>query len=321
MATVKRSLPVRRLTVTLCLVALSVAAGCKSPPPTAERTCEDLYETWSRCDSELTTPRPEFVERCARTPIDFAPLRACAASDSCDAWRTCRAQARTAVDARRRQNRTQNLVERIDEAIREADWHEVVETCRLLSTDPDPAPAALTICRDVGARALLAMTIELEALREAPAGQAFHLDRCNDLRYFARRQSPAADLAAQRLCNEAALAFGADRVIQAAYSRVAAKQARLLPDCRPMIARLDQLATLSNRQWRVKLLDACYVRLGKVVLDSVGKKPAHCPVELRRLIAAVDQFTITEDAIATVVDGHRTLCGATPAGPGPEPSR
>jgi hypothetical protein len=303
------------------LLALAIAA-----PACGGSDCEKAYETAKKCSKgDKDIPKDKFVAECEAAMKDPEKKEqaeaqlACLKEDSCEKAEACR-----------KAQRTKRRAKEVAEAVAAGKWKEAFDDCTFddctLSEDyfadegfktecnkvfanlgkltgddlstvmfrcksgekiKKVAPDFEKACKTLAGGQLEAAQKAAIAARDAGKNE---YKVCSDLKRASEAAGGDAVPAAQKLCDEISTSESAKKAIEEARRTVAEKKTLIPYECGSAADKLVKLDT----EWSKKTLDevyrACFVELGKVVIEEKSKDAkTRCPFEIKRLVEAVEK--------------------------------
>jgi len=308
----------------MVLSALAIAtSACK------KGDCEQAFEMVKKCAKgkqaeRLEKGKDEFVSFCEKAKADPKMKEeveaglACAKEDSCEK-----------MDACEKAGRAKKRTKKITDSITAGKWKDAFDDCTLMEdyfadeaykaecnkvfanvdkiTGDDMsktmyrcksgekikqvAPDFEKACKTLAAGQLTAAQKAATTARDAGKND---FKACLELKDTAALAGPDAVTAAQKLCDEMAVAEGAKKATEEARANAAAKKTSVPYQCDASAEKLAKIDT----EWAKKTLDdvlkACYVELGTVVIAEESKNAKYsCPLYITKVQEAVTKYDLT----------------------------
>ncbi len=289
----------------LCVSLVAGLSGCEDVQRvhTLTGTCQQLAERLAGCRLRGASSPGDFVEECRKYP-DYQPMLVCSQVTSCTEFEPCLTGMRGVVDPRRRERRVKKRLEELQRHLETMEYESARELCRVFELDLDPHPMAQETCEGLPLRVTQGLTKELTRLRDEDL-EASHISRCVELRRYAQLVSDETALAAELLCDEAAVSIDVRDVMAQVDTKIAAGELRLPNHCEPVLSRLDGLHSEWSKTMKGLLANRCYVTLGGRIL-SVGS--TGCNHQLRRVLAGLQTSKLESAVPATKLKRAKQLC-------------
>lgn len=291
------------------LVSLLAPIGC------GKDECEVIYEAESKCRGK-EGDKDRFMTACAAAkseePEEFAVAAKCAKEDSCEAMKACQKAARGAKRAKE-----------VAAAVSAGKWKDAWDDCTIIPEyygDPSfkaeclkvfaEAPTKLSAeelrtagfrcengkeiaaavpefkqtCEKMNSGKLAAATAAVTKARDTGVRD---YKACFELETAAKTAGGDAVAKAKTLCDEASKADDAKKGMESAREYAKAEKKSFPYQCSSVPKDLDAIGTEWAKAKKDELLKACYVELGKVVIDASAKDAKYsCPYGITQVLEA-----------------------------------
>lgn len=321
------------------IATFAFVAACGGSDP-----CEAIYEKEMQCSpskSKAKMSKEAFVAACKAARSDpevakeIAAEGACASKSTCEEVKACKSAARAKekageVTAALKDGKFKDAFDDctygVDEGIApelaaackpvfEAaakatgeDLTEVSNRCKYNEEAVKASAEFAAVCKGIAGTMLTAATAEAVKSRDSGEGE---YKRCIELKSAAEQVGGDEVAKAAALCEELDLAAKAKKGVDEARANAAARKTDLPYQCSSTSDELAKLGTPWAKQTLEGLLTACYVELGKVIIEVTSADAKYaCPYQIDRVKKAAETHGLAarHPELATALAGLPATC-------------
>lgn len=294
------------------LAGSSMIAGCAEKEARAEPVgsgpdgCESFFDRTAACmeDMVIGVSRADVVSMCRTIAQDKGPdslfvgqLECAVKHESCASFQACADTAKEDWEA----GQAGEMATEIRGALESGDIERAGALCRV---DPQPALVAAECGRVVEAR-WHEVYQSLTNIREAALDRGTRV--CRELRGLGHKRSGTAEARADTLCREAEAAVSARKAITAAERNVEAGRPIIPAECTRAFNETRRVTTEWAGNRHAAVVDACYVQLGRTVLEK-RKDESWCSRHVRTVLKMLDSGPVRDLDLDDLAGPARRVC-------------
>ncbi len=268
--------------------------------------CEAFYDRTAACLPDMVdgVPRDDVVGMCRTIAQDKGPdslfvnqLKCAQQYTDCAGFEACADRAKLKWE----QRLAEETAIEISRAVETRDLNRAQALCRV---DPQPTAVA-TQCRRVMDVRWDELVLQMTILRDN--GRDGGATLCRELRQLSRKRSGTAEARADVLCRETQAAIAVRTAIEAALKNTR-ESVPLIPDeCSRAAGETRRLASEWGARKHAEVVDACYVRLGRVVLEK-RQKETWCSRHVRTVLKILDSGPVRDLDLDALSGPARRVC-------------
>ena len=281
------------LAMSLLPVLLS---SCRKEKP----GCELLYKRTQQCHrKKADLNRSDFLRNCRETAEESGDLIACSTHRDCTAFKACMEEARKLVGIRR-------IQKRLDEALRKNDYKNALMLCDV--HQKELSETSRKACARMLPVAFAELMKTATDLRDTSVQKEYRL--CFELQEVAKKLGPDQIRAASLVCREMELQIILKKTLDEIGKRLATGKDLLPFQCMEQtIRKFDEVDSDFARARKKDLLEACYVRMGKLILEKQipGMKDL-CPHAVKEIYQAVRRHKLETAELEDWMRQASVLC-------------
>ncbi len=275
-------------------LGLMLASGCGEGKP----SCELLYKRLDKCD-KMPLKKSAFMEMCDKKKDDHADEIACSAKKDCDEFKKCMETARKAASAKRAQKR-------FDEAMAKNDLKDAMMICDIhkesLSDDLKKK------CADLGPKAYDEQMKKATELRKTAEKQEYGL--CFELKDLGKKLGGDKEKAAETVCKEIELQVTVKRTLDEIEKNLKSKSLSQPFQCMEnTLKKFDEVGTDFAKEKKAQLLDACFVKLGKAILEKeIPEMKGFCRYSVEKVYKGVKEYKLSDPGLDPLIAQVTEVC-------------
>ena len=284
----------------LLLVGVSASSpGCKETP-----SCKLLYKRLDKCVDDFALKKDKFLERCEKKKNEpFVKIQiACSKHAECDAFEKC-------VEAGEKKRTVQRIKKEIEKALAAGKVKDALTTCRFQKKNL--TEGLKKKCAEVVSKEY--ERVKAKMIKTRDSGVKYGWQNCSQVKELAKELGvPSKVKEAETLCQELTLADGITRVLKKVAEEMGQPKPILPLGCGSEIDSLKKAEV--QTPWldaqRKKLIQKCYVELGKKVLEKwLATKPRYCfDFSVRGIYKAVKRHNIQDEGLKKLIEQSRPVC-------------
>jgi hypothetical protein len=259
---------------------------CISRTAGTEPSCKLLYARYRKCDKKPLNEKA-FLELCEKRK-DTDRVKAeiqCSGESECGAFKKC-------IKRARKEERLARVKERLKEALAKASvdsYSRAMTYCQILKGEI--VGEMKKKCEALPAKATAALMKEFKAKRDK-GEVSFKQVKCWHLKRYAKKAGPDKQKAAEALCQEIKATRSFNKAKEAVAKQMKKKQPRLPFYCNvKRVDKIKKLGTPYAKELSQKMIDLCYGKLGKAILQKkVSTQKQSCKV--RRTYQAIKKYNV-----------------------------
>lgn len=295
-----------RAFINLCavVVALAFVAGCSEKP-----SCKLLYKRYKDCAKKKSkradVSESTFVELCEKLKDKdkggIADEIACSTNKSCDKFNAC-------IKDKRKARRAERLTKRWQEASEKAkagDYDSAISFCKY--SKDDLTDALKKECEGLPEKAIAAMMKDITAKRDKGTVEIKDVN-CWRLKSLAKDLGGDKAKAAEALCKEVDLARNVQRTKKEIEKQLSGERPSQPYHCwEQQLAKMDAIGTPYAKKTKAELVELCYKKLGKVILQKkVPSMRTFCSV--KRTYEGIKKYGIKDPDIDKLMEDAKKAC-------------
>lgn len=269
-------------------------SGCGEGKP----SCDLLYKRLDKCD-KMPLKKEVFMEMCKKKADEHQDEIACSAKKDCGEFKKCLEDARKAATAKR-------IQKRFDEAMAKNDIKEVLMQCNIykdeLSDDLKKK------CAEALPKAYDDLMKKAQALRNTAEKADFNL--CFELQDYGKKIGEDKAKEAETVCKEIDLQVSHRKAMAEVEKYIKENKENVPFYCmESALKRYDEMGSDFAKEKKAELLNACYVKLGKVILEKkVPEMKGFCNFSVQEIYTAVKTYNIQNPEIDELIKKAEPLC-------------
>ncbi len=282
------------LTVLTMGLFLVPAAGCGEGKP----SCELLYKRLDKCD-KIEIKKSAFIKMCNAMKDEAKDEIACSAKSDCGEFKKCVDTAKKAKSAARAQKK-------LDEDLAKNKIKEAMMTCDIYKEDL--SDESKKKCADLGPKLYDELMKKAQDLVKTAEKADFSL--CYDLKDVGKKISPEKEKAAELVCQEIDLQVDTAAALKDIDKAIKEGKDTLSFRCMAStIADYDKLGTEFAKTKKKELIQACFVKHGKIILEKhVPDMKDFCKFQVKDIYEFVTKNELKDPAIDALIAQAAPLC-------------
>lgn len=277
---------------------LLTTSGCKKKP-----SCELLYTRLDKCVDDFDLKKDKFVKRCNKKK-DKAIVKEqikCSKITDCDKFKTC-------IKESSKRARAKSVQEDFEKNLKEGKIKQVLLACKY-----DKKYLTEDLKKKCGEIQNKQWTdAKTKAIKVRDAGVKNDWELCTTLKTVAAGLGDdAKKKEAKELCAEMSVAKNVAATLKKAQTALSSAKPAMPFECSWTITSLDKqkVKTAWMAAKRKALVDTCYTKLGKKVLEAaLAKKPHFCPFGVSKVYMGVKEFHLNDPAIKGLIEKLMPIC-------------
>jgi hypothetical protein len=276
---------------------LIVGAGCSDKP-----SCKLLYKRYKKCD-KMPLTEEAFLKLCKKRK-DKERTKAqieCSKESDCDAFKKC-------IEGARKKARMARMKKRWDEAMEKAkkgNYSRAMTFCQIWKKDL--AGDMKKKCEELPAKAVDALMKEIKAKRDK-GEVSYKKVKCWDLKRYAKKAGPQKQKAAKTLCEEIKIARSYKKAQKEVAKQMKKKRPYLPYYCGvKRVEKVKKLGSPYSKKIYQKMIDLCYKKLGKAILEKKVPKQKHI-CRVRSTYKAIKKYNVKGPEIDKLMEKAAEKC-------------
>lgn len=276
--------------------SLMVTAGCSGKP-----SCKLLYKRYNKCMDKFPITKDAFMEMCDKKkdkPRIKEEIK-CSKHSDCDKFKKC-------VKDASKKARLARLEERITEAVAKKKYSRALSTCKYSKKDLNDSLKKK--CKEVAKGAYKELAAKAQkALDTGEVKNEYSL--CSDLKAAGEAMGEADKKKAEALCADVKLARDGHKAILKAKESIKKGGTSIPFNCKWALDKLDKSKSAYAKKLKGKILKACYVDLGVMLLEKKlpGMK-SYCPYGVKKLFKAVKKYSVKDAKLDPLMAKAAEVC-------------
>lgn len=280
---------------------LLTTSGCKK-----KASCELLYTRLDKCVDDFDLKKDKFIKRCNKKkdkPIVKEQIK-CSTITDCDKFKTC-------IKESSKKARAKEVAQEFEKNVKAGKIKQALMTCKYdkkYLTDEMKKK-----CSDLQNKQWT--EAKTKAVKNRDSGAKNDWELCSTLKSVADGLGDdAKKKEAEGLCAEMSVAKNVATTLKKAKAALSAAKPSIPFECSWVVTSLDtkKVKTAWIKEKRKAIVDSCYTKLGKKVLEAeLAKKARFCGFDVGKIYRAVKQFHIQDPALKGLLDKLTPVCKTT----------
>ena len=282
------------MTVLMMGLFLVPAAGCGEGKP----SCDLLYKRLDKCE-KMPLKKSAFMSLCKEKLDENKEEIACSAKSDCGEFKTC-------IEAAKKLKANARAQKKVDEALAKNDIKEAMSMCDIYQDRLSDEMKKK--CGELAPKHYDELLKKAQELVKTAEKADYAL--CSELRHTGKKISPEKEKEGDRVCKEIDLQVSNFNALKEIEKAITEGKETLPFQCSVhFFKKYDDLGTDFAKAKKNDLVQACYVKLGKVILEKhVPDMKGFCKFQVKPIYDYVTKNGIKDAAIDALIAQAAPLC-------------